>query len=443
MGEEGDHPGFLRFPATHIGRMSYKARDRGRIRPVPTPGDAGPMQDPSYKRLFSFPRMVEDLLRGFLPGDWLAELDFSTLDKLPAEYVSDELLKRHGDCVWRVRRRGEWLYLLVLLEFQSTDEPRMALRILAYTSLLYQELVRNDALDAGGRLPAVLPIVLYNGEARWRAALEVGELIAPVGPELAPYQPSQRYIVVDERHVGAEDLPASNLMAAVLGLEQGRTPEDLKRVVERLVEWLRDPSDDGLKRAFTDWVWRLAGQFTPGDAEPAPVRTLEGVRMTLEERLAEWPKQWLREGREQGIREVVEQLERVGAEPPPVKTPKDVGMTLEERLAEWPKQWFREGHEQGVREGVERGIEQGLAHERALLRRLAASRFGAETAERLSEVLAGIADPEGLAEVGEWLMRCETGGEFLARVDPAAGGADRRGDCGRSNSRGRSHSRGN
>ena len=37
----------------------------------------------------------------------------------------------------------------------------MALRILTYTSLLYQELVRNDALDAGGRLPAVLPVVLY------------------------------------------------------------------------------------------------------------------------------------------------------------------------------------------------------------------------------------------------------------------------------------------
>ena len=343
------------------------------------------MQDPNYKRLFSFPRMVEDLLRGFLPGQWLAELDFSTLDKLPAEYVSDELLKRHGDCVWRVRRRGEWLYLLVLLEFQSTDEPRMALRILAYTSLLYQELVRNDALDAGGRLPAVLPVVLYNGEARWRAALEVGELIAPVGPELAPYQPSQRYIVVDERHVGAEDLPGTNLMAAVLGLEQSRTPEDLVRVAGLLVEWLRDPRDDELKHTFADWVRQMAEGFVPDDAALPAVRTLEGVRMTLVE-----------------------------------------------RVAEWPKQWFREGHEQGVREGIERGIEQGLAHERALLRRLAASRFEAETAERLSAVLAGIADPEGLAKVGEWLVSCETGSEFLARVDPAAAGANRRGSRGHS-----------
>ena len=387
------------------------------------------MQDPNYKRLFSFPRMVEDLLRAFLSGDLLAELDFSTLQKLPTEYVSDELLKRHGDCVWRLRRRGEWLYLLVLLEFQSTDEPRMALRILTYTSLLYQELVRNDALDAGGRLPAVLPVVLYNGEARWRAALEVGELIAPVGPELAPYQPSQRYVVVDERHVGAEDLPGRNLMAAVLGLEQSRTPVDLVRVAGLLVEWLRD-SDDDLKRAFADWVRQMAEGFVPDDAALPAVQTLEGVRMTLEERLAEWPKQWLQQGREQGMREVFEHLERAGAEPAPVRTLEGVRMTLEERVAEWPKQWFREGHEQGVREGREQGIEQGLAHERALLHHLAASRFGAETAERLSGTLAGIADPEGLTEVGEWLVRCETGSEFLARVDPAAGGADRHGDGG-------------
>ena len=109
------------------------------------------MHDENYKRIFAFPRVIEDLLHGFVPGAWLEEVDFATLGKLSTEYISDELLKRHGDNVWRMRLRKNWLYLLLLVEFQSTDDPLMALRILTYTGLLYQELARNEQLDADGR----------------------------------------------------------------------------------------------------------------------------------------------------------------------------------------------------------------------------------------------------------------------------------------------------
>ena len=106
--------------------------------------------------------------------------------------------------------------------------------------------------------------------------------------------------MVDERHVGAEDLPEGNLMGAVLRLEQSGGPGDLVRVVGLLVEWLRDSGDGELKRAFTDWVWQMAEGFVPGDAALPAVGTLEDVRMTLVERVAEWPKQWFQEGIEQG-----------------------------------------------------------------------------------------------------------------------------------------------
>ena len=123
---------------------------------------AGLVQDEIYKKLFAFLRMVDDLMRGFAAREWAAAIDFSTLRKLPALFVSDVLLKRHGDTVWVVRFR-DGRRLLMVLEFQSRDDPGMALRILAYTSLLYQELLRNEApvLDVGRRLPLVLPVVLY------------------------------------------------------------------------------------------------------------------------------------------------------------------------------------------------------------------------------------------------------------------------------------------
>ena len=89
---------------------------------------------------------------------------------------------------------------------------------------------------------------------------------------------------------------------------------------------------------------------------------------------------------------------------------------LAERVQEWIEQWLREGREQGLELGLERGLEQGRAEERALLCRLASQKFGAETGERLSGLLARLTDSERLAEVGGWIIECGTGAELLDRT---------------------------
>ena len=40
--------------------------------------------DPGYKLLFAHARMVEDLLRGFVPEDWVQGLDYASLEKVSA-----------------------------------------------------------------------------------------------------------------------------------------------------------------------------------------------------------------------------------------------------------------------------------------------------------------------------------------------------------------------
>ena len=90
-------------------------------------------------------------------------------------------------------------------------------------------------------------------------------------------------------------------------------------------------------------------------------------------------------------------------------------MTLEHRMDEWEQEWFRQGREEGVR----RGREEGRAEERALLLRQAARRFGADTAEALGRLLEGVDDADRLAEVGEMIVDCRTGGELLDRAGRA------------------------
>jgi len=321
------------------------------------------LHDENYKRLFASPLMVQDVLRACLPAHRLAAADLASLGKLSAEYISDELRRRHGDTVWHLRLGRRRVFLLVLLEFQAQDDRWMALRILTYSGLLYQELVRGQPPEvAGERLPAVLPVVLYNGTEPWTAAPEMRSLITPVGPWLAPYQPAQRYYLLDLQRVPADDLPYRNLLRAVARLEQSRSPEDVVRAVRALQRWLPNPGAVELRRAFVDWVRQIAGALAlPGATLPA-VRTLEEASMTLVERVAEWPKQWLREARERGVAE---------------------------------------------------GRAQGVDQQRALLCRLAAARFDAGTSARLADLLAPIAEPERLAEVGDRLVRCDTATEFL------------------------------
>ena len=65
-------------------------------------------------------------------------------------------------------------------------------------------------------------------------------------------------------------------------------------------------------------------------------------------------------------------------------------------------------------EGRTEGQAEGQAE---VVRRLAARKFGAETAERLAGRLAEIADPKRVIEVGEWLLECDSGEELLGRVE--------------------------
>lgn len=132
--------------------------------------------DHAYKILFADPRMVRDLLVGFVRAEWLSQLQLDTLERVNASYVSDDLRSRSDDIVWRVRCGDHYLYLLI--EFQSTDEPFMAVRVLAYEGLLFQDIIRTYKVTPGDKLPSVLAIVIYNGPRQWSGCEDLASLFS-------------------------------------------------------------------------------------------------------------------------------------------------------------------------------------------------------------------------------------------------------------------------
>ncbi len=138
--------------------------------------------DAAFKNLHAFPLMAWGLMEIVLPRALFEELDFDTLERLPAEWIAPGLERRLGDTVWRVRRRGGGS-LIVPVEFQRKRDSLMPLRVAHYVVLMLKDLVRQGRLDPDGRLPLVHPVVLYNGLRPWRGPTGMAELSADGGAE--------------------------------------------------------------------------------------------------------------------------------------------------------------------------------------------------------------------------------------------------------------------
>ncbi len=209
--------------------------------------------DSSYKFLFSTPELVRDLILGFIPDDWLHSLDYDTLEKVPGSYITEDFRSRADDIVWRVKVDGQWVYLYLLIEFQSSVDKYMALRMMVYQGLLYQDLIKRGEVLADGRLPPILPIVLYNGSPRWTAVTDVFELIPPVPGLVEQFKPRLKYLLIDENAYSDSELASvKNLVAAVFRIEHPSSPQAIGTLLSLLQEWLADRPD--LRRMFALWI---------------------------------------------------------------------------------------------------------------------------------------------------------------------------------------------
>ncbi len=257
-------------------------------------------KDSSYKSLFSHPEMVESLIRDFVPEDWVQELDFSTLEKQNGSYVTDDLRERHDDIIWRVKFRDQWFYVYLLIEFQSTVDPWMALRIMVYVGLLYQDLIKSEAIKNGELLPPVFPLVLYNGPDAWNARQEIAELIVPTSPVLAKYRPNQQYFLMDEGQVPKSLLLGDSPAAHLMRMERSDAPEDLREAIHSFRKKYSGQKYRSLRRAFAVWIRRvLLHRLMP--QEPMPeLNDLEEVEAMLADRVTEWTQKWKMEGEARG-----------------------------------------------------------------------------------------------------------------------------------------------
>ena len=258
--------------------------------------------DRRYKRLFSHPGFVTRLLESFVDEPFLKQLDLSTLEQVNSGFVSPEFARRESDVIWKLSAGPSSLYLYLLIEFQSSVDRSMPLRFLRYLTEFYESLVTQHRRAT--ELPAVFPLLLYNGDARWSAAGSVEQMIQPTIPQR--YIPRLSYYKVLINEIPAQTLRRiGNAVSAVFYVENA-APEAASETIDALIDILKEEAPE-LRQRFTEWLRNyLAAQGLDLEA----VRTtgdLQEVQAMFATRFQEYSRrlkdEGLREGRDEGLRE--------------------------------------------------------------------------------------------------------------------------------------------
>ena len=184
--------------------------------------------DSGYKKLFSNRTIFRQLLETFVNQEWVHSLNFDNVSPLINPLSPNVVYKEtESDLIYKVQFHDREVYIYILIEFQSTVDPFMALRVLNYITNFYMDfLVNNSGVN---KLPAVFPIVLYNGSAPWTAPVNLSALIEQT-PPLGKFALDFQYFLIAENEYSQEALLKIRNIVSTLFLAESHYDLDMLEV---------------------------------------------------------------------------------------------------------------------------------------------------------------------------------------------------------------------
>jgi len=208
--------------------------------------------DSAYKYLFSNKRIFHQFLTRFIHEDFARNILLEDIELVDKTFVSDEFIQRESDIIYKVKTQKKDVYIFVLVEFQSTVDKTIPVRMLLYILQLYDHLYRNSQK---GKLPAIFPVLLYNGSKKWTIPTNIQSLIEGTVP--SRYIPSFEYYPVIENKISDKVLKSiKGTIAAIIYLENQKNEQLLKEAVDTVVELIKEEHPEQL-RMFSVWLNRM------------------------------------------------------------------------------------------------------------------------------------------------------------------------------------------
>jgi predicted transposase/invertase (TIGR01784 family) len=218
--------------------------------------------DKGYKRVFSrnrnFLHFLEKYIRHEELADWINGIDKNNLFPMNAELIDKEFQKRESDIIYRMKFKNREIIFYVLLELQSTVDYSMPFRLMRYMTLIlnhvFENTPKNERESKDYRLPAIVPIVLYNGADNWTAVKTFKEYLQDYD-QFGKYIIDFEYYLLDLKRMEDETILTTKQIVDIIFLLDKRSNKEAidGELLKRAMEYYNNLSAED-KNDMLDWL---------------------------------------------------------------------------------------------------------------------------------------------------------------------------------------------
>ena len=136
--------------------------------------------DKGYRKRLSNPEEFLHFLRKYVSDDWTKELEVSDLSLCDTRMLEKDYEGREADLIYKAHLPGDRdVFIFFMKEQQSTVDYTKILRVVFYFVKKQlnqlQKTPKKERAKAGFRLPAMVPVIFYNGQESWTAVKSLKE----------------------------------------------------------------------------------------------------------------------------------------------------------------------------------------------------------------------------------------------------------------------------
>jgi hypothetical protein len=258
-------------------------------------------KDISFKLIFDSNELFVEFLRDFVPVDLLKNVSADDIEDVTTNYPSLEHNEKSSDTVKKINLKRAVsadvppLFVIALLEHQSTVNFRMPFKLLFYMTSIwasYEKEVEENGLISTAKnfkYPPILPLVFYDGGDKWTALTNFVDKVE-LSDMFSKYIPKFEYELIDLNRYNKDDLlEFGDMLSLVLLVDKVRKPQDMEVLSSLPKDYIKNLTlniPESLKTLLSDVIRALLQKIN------VPKEEIEIVTETISQRRSNTMFDW-------------------------------------------------------------------------------------------------------------------------------------------------------